>query len=327
VVDKGRAAIYGLTVKKVADSVHAQVRGMRPTKFHELLKGDEIETITRLQAIYRQKIEDLKLVPLAGNLGVQIPLGELANFYPTTGPQTIDRKDKYRYVFVKGDVRGALEAAGKEAKEAFKDVKLPDDYYWRYGGSYLELMEGKSQLMFALLLTFLLVYMCMACLFQSYIQPILIIVSVPLCSIGVYIGLKMTHKPLTETVYIGMILLCGYVVNAAIIMVDHMNNLRAQGVAQEQALIQSGLDRLRPITITTLAAILGFLPLALNIGQSSDLWSPLAVTVIGGLISSHILTLFVLPNFIMIADDLNRAGKAIFNLMLSPFRRKGAISQ
>jgi HAE1 family hydrophobic/amphiphilic exporter-1 len=322
VVDKGRAAVYGLTVKKIADSVHAQVRGMRPTKFHELLRGEEIETITRLQAIYRQKIEDLKQVPIATSQGTHIPLGEIANFYPSTGPQTIDRKDKYRYVFVKGDVKGALEGAGKAVKEAFKDIQLPDDYYWRYGGSYTELIEGKSQLTVALLLTLFLVYMCMACLFQNYIQPFLIMVSVPMCSIGVWAGLVLTKKPLSESVFIGLILLSGYVVNAAIIMVDHMNNLLARGVAQEQALIQSGLDRLRPITITTLAAILGFLPLALNLGQSSDLWSPLAVTVIGGLISSHILTLFVLPNFIMITNDFRNLLKTILKLLLMPFKRK-----
>jgi len=322
VVDKGRAAIYGLTVKKIADSVHAQVRGMRPTKFHELKRGEEIETITRLQAIYRQKIEDLKLVPLATNGGTHIPLGEIANFYPSTGPQTIDRKDKYRYVFVKGDVKGALEGAGVAVKEALKDVTLPEDYYWRYGGSYTELMAGKSQLTVALLLTLFLVYMCMACLFQNYIQPFLIMISVPMCSIGVWAGLVLTKKPLSESVFIGMILLSGYVVNAAIIMMDHMNHLLEHGVAQEQALIQSGLDRLRPITITTLAAILGFLPLAINLGQSSDLWSPLAVTVIGGLISSHILTLFVLPNFIMITQDIGNSVQACFRFLRAPFGAK-----
>ncbi len=303
VVDKGRAAMYGLDVQTVADSIHAQVRGMRPTKFHELSRGEEIETITRLQAIYRQKIDDLKFVHVATDLGTQIPLGEFANFYPTTGPQTIDRKDKYRYVFVKGDAKRPLESLGKEAKETLKDVKLPDDYYWRFGGGYEELIAGKSQLKLALILTIFLVYMVLACMFQSYFQPLLIMISVPMASIGIWLSLAITRKPLSQPVFIGMILLAGYVVNAAIIMMDHMNHLKAQGKPQREILIQAGLDRLRPILMTTASTGCGFLPMAIGLGQSSDLWSPLAVTVIGGLFSSTFLTLFILPDIIMIAEE------------------------
>ncbi len=304
VVDKGRAAVYGLTVRDVADSVHAQIRGMRPTKYHELTKGEEIETITRLQAIYRQKVEDLKLVPIAADSGIQIPLGEIANFHPSTGPQTIDRMDKHRYIFVKGDTKRPLEAVAREAKEALKDIKLPDDYYWRFGGGYEELIEGKKQMKLALILTIFLVYMVMASIFESYLQPLLIMISVPMASIGIWLALTLTKKPLSQPVFIGMILLAGYVVNAAIILVDHMNLLRAQGMGLKEALIQAGTNRLRPVMMTTISTVMGFLPMALSIGQASDLWSPLAVTVIGGLVSSTLLTLFVLPNFILIAEEI-----------------------
>ncbi len=316
VVDKGRAAIYGLTVKDVADSIHAQVRGMRPTKFHELKKGQEIELITRLQAIYRQKIEDLKFVHImAPRMGVQIPLGEIANFYPTTGPTTIDRKDKYRYVFVKGDAKGALETVATGVKKALADVKLPEDYYWRFGGSYETLMQGKSQLSVALILTIFLVYMVMACLFESYLQPFLVMISVPMATIGIWGALTLTHKPLSENVFIGMILLAGYVVNAAIILMDRMNRLKAQGFKTEPALIEAGMDRLRPITMTTISTSLGFAPMAMSWGSSSELWAPLAVTVIGGLISSTVLTLFVLPNFVLIAEDFKNIFSALFSVI------------
>ncbi|MBI3312675.1 MAG: efflux RND transporter permease subunit [Candidatus Omnitrophica bacterium] len=323
VVDKGRAAVYGLNVRKIADSVHAQVRGMRPTKFHELTKGEEIEMITRLQAIYRQKIEDLKFIPIASKSGVQIPLGEIANFYPTTGPQTIDRKDKYRYVFVKGDTKRPLEAVAREVKEALASVKLPDDYYWRFGGGFEELISGKSQLQWAIVLTFALVYMVLACMFQSYLQPALIMTSVFMASIGIEAALSITRKPLSQPVFIGMILLAGYVINAAIIMTDHLNHLRAKKEQKplREILIQAGLDRLRPITMTTLSTVCGFIPMASNLGQSSDLWSPLAVTVIGGLISSTILTLFILPNLILISEELIvPLFKNIFSFLTKPFR-------
>ena len=305
VVDKGRAALYGLSVKDVADSAHAQIRGMRPTKFRELSKGEEIETITRLQAIYRQKLEDLKFVHVAADTGGQVPIGEIANFYPSTGPTTIDRKDKYRYVFVKGDTKGALEKVAREVKAALKDVKLPEDYYWRFGGSYENLMQGKSELSTALLLTVFLIYMVMACLFESYLQPLLIMITVPMAAIGIWLSLEISHKPLSENVFIGMIMLAGNVVNTAIIMFDHMNHLqRTKKMALKEALVQSVTDRLRPIMMTAASTVIGFLPMAFNVGQSSDLWSPLAITVIGGLLSSTVLTLFVLPSFVLITEDI-----------------------
>ncbi len=310
VVDRGRAAQYGLSVQQVADSIHAQVRGMRPTKFHELSKGEEIEVITRLQAIYRQKIEDLQFVHIQNDDGVQVPVAEIAGFYPSVGPQTIDRKDKYRYVFVKGDTKRPLETLANEVKVSLNDVKLPDDYYWRFGGAYEELIHGKSELSLALILTLFLVYMTMACLFQSYMQPLLVMISVPMATIGIWLGLALTKNPLSQQVFIGMILLAGYVVNSAIILIDRMNSLSEKGLERKEVLIQAGLDRLRPILMTTCSTVFGFLPLAIGWGQSSSLWSPLAITVIGGLLSSTFLTLFILPNFILISEELGGKARA-----------------
>lgn len=313
VVDKGRAAYYGLTVNDVADSIHAQVRGMRPTKYHEITKGEEIEVITRLQAIYREKIEDLKSIYIQTDAGVQVPMGEFANFYPTTGPQTIDRKDKYRYVFVKGDAKAAIETLGRNIKEVLDPIPLPDEYYWRFGGDYDELLAGKTQLTFALTITVFLVYMVLACMFQDYVQPLLIMVAVPLSSIGIWTGLKLGDHPLSNQVFIGMILLVGYVVSPAIIMIDQRNALkRESGLARDEVLLRCGLDRFRPILMTTLSSIFGFMPMALSVGQSSDLWAPLAVTVIGGTVSSTFLTLFIMPDLIYISEELGEKTKVGF---------------
>jgi HAE1 family hydrophobic/amphiphilic exporter-1 len=312
VVDKGKAAMYGLSVKRIADSMHAQVRGMRPTQFHELSKGEEIETITRLQAIYRQKLDDLGQIYVQTKESKQILLSEIANFYPSTGPQTIDRKEKHRYVFVKGDVKRPIEKIAVDVKKAVQDVKLPDDYYWRFGGGYEELIESKSQLAVALLITVFLVYMVMACLFENYLYPFLIMIKILLNFIGIWAALAITRKPLSTQVFIGMIMLAGYSVNAAILLVDHAIHLPAEQSKKER-FIQAGVDRLRPILMTAMAAILGFLPMAMSFGQASDLWSPLAVTIIGGLISSTILILFVLPALVVITDDIREIFKAFFS--------------
>lgn len=322
VVDKGRAALYGLTVEEIAESAHALIRGMRPTKFHELSKGIEIETVTRLQPVYRQKIEDLQQVYVSSREGYQVPLGELVNFRPSFGPQTIDRKDKFRYVFVKGDTRRPLESVAKEVKEALRNIEWPDDYYWRYGGGYEELMKGKFQLSLALLLSILLVYGTMACLFQSYQQPLIIMVAVPLASIGIWIGLTLTHKPLSQPVFIGMILLAGYVVNGAIMLIDRMNLLRQQGIKKEDSILRAGLDRFEPIVMTTASTVVGFTPMAIGIGEGSELWSPLAITVIGGLLSSTLLTLFIVPDIIILFERSQAAVQKLFSVAKAAAKAK-----
>lgn len=308
VVDKGRAGMYGLTVSDVADSIHAMVRGMRPTKYHEVTKGQEIETITRLQPVYRQKVEDLQnLYLVSPKEGIQVSLKQIAGIYPSRGPQTIDRKDKYRYVFVKGDVNRPLEAVAEEVRQAVSQVKFPRDYFWRFGGHYEDLMKGKSQLSTGVILSIVLVYMVLACLYQSYLHPIIIMITIPLGVIGVWAALAFTRKPLSEQVFIGMFILVGYVVNGAIILVDHLNSLKEKIPDLRERLVQTTLDRIRPILITTGSTVIGFIPMAIDRGESSELWSPLAITMIGGILSSTGLTLFVIPAIYLIFDDVKKA--------------------
>ncbi|MBI4394959.1 MAG: efflux RND transporter permease subunit [Candidatus Omnitrophica bacterium] len=319
VVDKGRAAFYGLTVNDIADSIHAQVRGMRPTKFHEIQKGQEIETITRLQPIYRQKIDDLQNIYFVSPKdGTQVPLKQIAGIYPSRGPQTIDRKDKYRYVFVKGDVHRPLETIAEGIKAALKDLKMPKDYFWRFGGRYEELMKGKSQLAIGVILSIVLVYMVIACLYQSYLEPLIIMIAVPLGAVGVWAALSFTRKPLSEQVFIGMFILVGYVVNASIILVDRINHLKPKFSNTVDCLIQAAQDRLRPILVTTGSTVIGFIPMAIDRGESSELWSPLAITMIGGILSSTFLTLFVVPLVYLLLEDVKKKIQR-FNLIRFTF--------
>ena len=136
---------------------------------------------------------------------------------------------------------------------------------------------------------------------------------------GIWAALAITRKPLSTQVFIGMIMLAGYSVNAAILLVDHALHLPADQSKKER-FIQAGVDRLRPIMMTALAAILGFLPMAMSFGQASDLWSPLAVTIIGGLISSTILILFVLPALVVITDDIREISKIFFSNVAEKMR-------
>ncbi|OGW79612.1 MAG: hypothetical protein A3G33_07405 [Omnitrophica bacterium RIFCSPLOWO2_12_FULL_44_17] len=305
VIDKAKAAFYGLTVREVADSIHAQVRGMRPTKYHELKKGIEIETITRLQPIYRQKIEDLNNIYIVSPKdGTQVRISQIAGLVPSRGPQTIDRKDKYRYVYVKGDVTRPLEAIAKELKETLKGIKFPKDYFWRFGGAYEDLMKGKSKLALGVLMSIVLVYMVLASLYQSYTQPMMIMMAIPLGVIGVWAILAFSRKYLSEQVFIGMVILVGYVVNSSIILIDRINHLKKDIPDVRERLVKAARDRFRPILITSLSTIIGFMPMAFSQSESSELWAPLALTMIGGIISSTFLTLFIVPNFYLYFEDL-----------------------
>jgi HAE1 family hydrophobic/amphiphilic exporter-1 len=301
VINKGRAALFGLTAQDISESIHNQVRGMRPTKYH--YRGREVETIARLREEDRSTLDDIMKLVLQTPRGDSILLGQVASLVPSYGPTSIDRKDKYRFVFVKARIfEGSLEAKAEEATEKLDAIEFPKDYFWRFGGKYPQLVQGKNQMTQAIIITLILIYMILASLFQSYYQPFIILITVPLATIGVWLALTMSNEPLSQSVLLGVLMLSGIVVNNAIILIDHTNWLRSNGMGRTKAVINAAIDRLRPILMTTLSTVLGFAPLAFGWSESSELWRPLAVTVIGGLSSSTILTLFIIPNVYIVFD-------------------------
>ena len=205
----------------------------------------------------------------------------------------------------------ALGTAAQKVKEALSDFKLPKDYFWQFGGNYDKMIRNQSELSFALILSLVLVYMILAGLFESFKQPFIILLSVPLAAVGAVIALRITNKPIGTGVMIGAIMLCGIVVNNAIILIDRINFLRhkvggayADKAGIRESVIKASGDRLRPILMTSLTTILGLLPMALDKSESSNLWSPLAITVIGGLSASTVLTLVIIPGIYLMFEDL-----------------------
>ena len=320
-VDKQRAAYFGLSVKDIAEITHAQMRGLRATYFHD--KARQVETIARLDERHRRDFEDLKKLTLDTPSGAQIYLEQVADFNFALSPSEIWRKDKSRMIQVSAH-RGrlALGTAVENIKKSLAHIKPPKDYYFEFGGDYQEMVQNEKEFKFALYVMVLLVFIVLASLFESYSQPLIIMVTVPMAAIGAILALFITHKPVTMGVFIGLIILGGVVVNNAIILVDRINHLirKEEGVllgttlnGEEllrrkslKAVLKAGEDRLRPILMTTLTTILGLLPMALDRSEGSSLWSPLAITVIGGLTTSTILTLFIVPAFYMIFEDIKK---------------------
>jgi len=303
IIDKAKAAQYGFTVEDVAERVHAQMRGLRATLYHTEAK--EIEVIARLDEKHRKTLQDVKKLTMVNPEGETVYLDQVMNAVPGLGPSKIWRKNKNRMIQISAN-RGKF-AFGKAAETimaSVKDIYFPKDYHYRMGDNYWRMMRNQKELGFALLLVLILVYLVLASLFESYSQPFIIMMTVPLAAIGAVIALKMANKAVNIGVLIGAIMLGGIVVNNAIILIDYANGLRKKSGKALEAITEAAKGRLRPIAMTTSTTVLGLLPMAMDKSESSNLWSPLALTVIGGLLSSTILTLFVIPCTYMIFEDL-----------------------
>lgn len=308
IIDREKAAFYGLTTKDIADIVHAEMRGLRATLFHT--EATEVETVARLREEDRESFEDIKNLLITTPKGDTIQLKQIVDFKPAIGPSEIHRKNKNRYIELSGtSTRLSMSKAIDMIKKALKDFKPPRDYYWEIGGDYEKQVQNQRQLLFVLLLTLILVYMVLGSLFESYYQPFIIMFSIPLAYIGAVFTLWITKKAIGIGVIIGAIMLGGIVVNNAIMLIDRINSLRERNTSLLRAVVLSGGDRLRPIFLTTGTTILGLVPMALDRSEASSLWSPLAITVIGGLTFSTILTLILVPSIYIIFEDIHTSLK------------------
>ena len=302
-VDRKRTAVYDLNVSDVADMVHAQMRGLRATLFHT--SSSEVETIARIDEKYRKTFKDMRKLILTNKKEDNIYLEQVTEFKYGLGPSEIWRKNKTRMIQVSANIgRTPLSKAAELTKKALSDLKLPEGYYYRLGGNYPTMVATQKQIWPTLILIAVLIYLILASLFESYSQPLIIMLSVPLALIGVVIALYATGKSVGMGVFVGLMMLGGIVVNNAILLIDHVNQLRAKSVKYLKAIIMASRDRLRPIIMTTLTTLLGLLPIAVSSEEGSNLWSPLAITVMGGLASSTILTLLIVPGAYVVSEDM-----------------------
>lgn len=303
IVSREKAALFGLTIEDVSQSLHGQMRGLRATAFHT--GGKEVEVISRLEEESRDTLGKLKKIPVDLPGGGVIFLEQIAEFEPSIGPGKIWRKNKNRMIQISAN-RGAYAfgTAVEKMAKVLREVEYPKDYFYRFGENYSRMVNNQRQMRFALFLMLLLIFLVLASLFESYIRPFIIMGTVPLAMIGSVAALIVSGKSVNIGVLMGFILLGGIVVNNAIVMVDHISRIHKKGTKPLNAAIRGACDRLRPVMITSATTILGMMPLALDRSEESALWSPLAITVIGGMLSASILTLFVIPALYMLVEDI-----------------------
>ncbi|MBS0514265.1 MAG: efflux RND transporter permease subunit [Proteobacteria bacterium] len=242
--------------------------------------------------------------------GTPIRLSAVADVVSTIGPSEIHRISQERVAIVSANLHyGDLGTAVAEVRKLIRDNPLAAGVTAHIGGQSEELDASTNSLIFALVLAIFLVYLVMASQFESLLHPFVIMFSIPLALVGAVLALKLTFTPLSVVVFIGLIMLAGIVVKNAIVLIDRVNQLREEGVAKVDALTQAAESRLRPITMTTLCTLIGFLPLAIGLGDGSEVRAPMAITVIGGLAISTLLTLVVIP---VVYTLLDRRSDAVY---------------
>jgi len=293
--DRDRMTAFGLSTASVSRTISSFVGGTIATQFREA--GDEYNVFVQLQEPFRDSRGDLENLFISTPTGLQVPLEQVASVYRDESPTTIEREDQERVVAVSANVSGRdLQSVTSDVENALRGMSFPGEFRWEIGGAAEDFQESFQALGLAILAAIALVYMVMASQFESFLDPFIILFTVPLAFIGVLWALFVTNTTLSVTALIGGMLLVGIVVNNGIVMIDYINQLREKhGYSLTEAVLEGGRRRLRPVLMTAVTTILAMLPLSFGVGASAETWSPMARSVIGGLAVSTVLTLVVIP--------------------------------
>ncbi len=309
-VDRQKALQLGVSFSDIANTLNTATNGTITTYYQE--KGYQYPILVQMPEASRKTLaalQNLTISPGSGTPGgqPQVLLRQVAEPLYANGPSMITRLDRQRYIAVTGMPQGRSEGEVQaDMLRVMEGVHLPTGFYWDWGTNQKRRQEEFSGLGVAIALAIALIYMLLASQFESFIHPLVVLCSVPLSITGVLLGLFLTGRSLGLTALIGILMLIGIVVKNGILLVDYTNVLRRRGMARDEAVLTAGPTRLRPILMTASAACLGMTPIALALGRGSEVQAPMATAVIGGLLTSTFLTLFVVPTVYTVFDDIGQ---------------------
>jgi HAE1 family hydrophobic/amphiphilic exporter-1 len=294
VFDQERAAKLGLTVRDIANSVVANVRGELATRY--TWRDKKIDVLVRSVDTRKSSIDEIRRLIVNPTSDRPVTLDAVADVAVSEGPSEIRRVAQDRVAIISANLAyGDLGAAAREANSIVSKIPMPAGVSAIVSGQSEEMQSSFESMQFALALAVFLVYLVMASQFESLIHPFVILFTIPLALVGAVLALFITGTTINIVAFIGVIMLAGIVVNNAIVLVDLINQLREQGKERFEAILEAGSARLRPILMTSLTTTLGLLPMAMGFGEGSEVRTPMAITVIGGLTVSTLLTLVVIP--------------------------------
>ncbi|HWP82614.1 MAG TPA: efflux RND transporter permease subunit [Bacteroidota bacterium] len=319
-VDRERAAELGISIREIGETIRTAIDGTIASKYTEGDREYDIRVLLdRSEVTSLRSVEELIIYP---PMGPATTLRSVARVREGIGPVTITRENQNRIVEITGDVTGTTRTIGEVTADVharLDQLELPAGYSIFYGGQEETMKESNRDLIIIILLAIFLVYVVMGIQYESLLNPFVILTTIPFALIGVIVGLYVTNIPVGATVMLGVILLAGIVVNNSILLVEFIEIMRREkGMSKEEAALAAGPVRLRPIMMTTLTTVVGMLPLALGIGEGSEVLQPLAVSTIGGLLAATIISLLVIPNVYLALHDFRER-------FFARFGRKGSI--
>lgn len=299
--DQQRLAEFGLTTGQLSEALRSKIKGEAATRW---TRGDhEIDVLVTSSDQDKESLLDVENLIIAQRGDVPIPLRAVAQAKVEMAPREIRRTAQRRVITLTANLEGRdLGSISREIRETTAALDLPQSVQVRLAGQNEEVGASFSSLYLAGALAVFLVYFVIAAQFESLLAPLVIMATVPLGLIGCVVALVLTHTPISVVVLIGFVMLAGIVVNNAIVLIDYVMQLRNEGKRLHDALLEAGHVRLRPILMTTLTTVLGLLPMALGFGEGAEVRAPMAITVIGGLALSTLLTLVVVPTLYTFAD-------------------------
>lgn len=312
-INRPVAARYGLNAAGIASSVRNSLSGQIATRYST--NGSEIDVLIKGDSVYKESIANLKQSTIASPTGIGVPLDQVADISVRKGPVSINREEQIRTISVTGDIAGRdVGSVNSDIENKLDEYDMPKGYSYELGGENEQAIDAFKNLSLALVLAVVLVYMVLASQFESLLYPFIIMLTVPLAIGGGVLGLILTRRNLSAIAFIGFIMLAGIVVNNAIVLVDYINTRRKNGEVREEAILNAGPIRLRPILMTTLTTVLGLVPLALGIGDGGEIQAPMATVVVSGLILSTLLTLLFIPVMYTLLDDFSiKIREKLFN--------------
>jgi len=294
-IDRQKAADLGLSVSRIGDALETTVGGTQASYYRE--GGKQYRILVRLSEEDRRDLQDLLDLTVVNNRGEPVILRNVVRAIPNEGPVSLERKDQERILTVRANFTGRdMGSVISDIRRELRSIPVPKDFAILFGGDYEEQQKAFRELMFGFILAVFLVYMVMAGQFESFRDPFVVLFSIPMALIGIVITMILTGTIFSMQAFIGCIMLAGIVVNNAILLVDYTNQLRRkEGLPLIDAIRLSGSRRLRPILMTTFTTVLGLLPLSFGLGEGGEAQAPLARVVIGGLLSSTLITLVLIP--------------------------------
>lgn len=292
-VDRGRAAELGLSTAQVGATVRSLISGNVATQYVD--NGENIDVNVRLRDEDQKRASDIMALPLQTAKG-PVRLAAVSSMVPSTEPNEISRLDRQRQIMVGAGIQDRSQGeVVADVQKRLAQIELPPGVTYKFTGQTQQMQDSFKSLYFVMALAVVFMYMVLASQLGSFVQPLVVMIALPLSAVGAIGALMIAHKNLDIIAMIGMILLMGIVTKNSILLLDFANSRRREGASPGQAMLQAGQVRLRPVLMTSAALIMGMLPVAMGIGSGGEFRSPMAITVIGGLITSTLLTLVVVP--------------------------------